>query len=41
MLLAHYKEGKTRLSLSFGKVVYRQRKVDDAIYRLLFLLGIR
>lgn len=40
-LLANYKKGTNRWRLAFGKVMYRQRKIDDLIFRLLFLLGLR
>lgn len=41
-LLAHYKESmKSRLILAFGHKVFRQRRMDDVIFRVLFLMGMR
>ena len=41
-ILAQYKENfAKRKKLVSGRIVYRQRKADDWIYRILFLLGIR
>lgn len=41
-LLAHYKDRmRNRLQLVFGHVVVRQRRMDDLIFRILFLLGLR
>lgn len=39
--LANCKKLGNRLRLAFGKVIYRQRKMDDLIFRILFLLGLR
>lgn len=40
-LLANYKKSANRFRLAFGKVMYRQRKMDDIIFRILFLFGLR
>lgn len=40
-LVANYKKAGNRLRLAFGKVMYRQRKMDDVIFRILFLFGLR
>lgn len=42
VLLAHYKKGvANRFRLVFGYNVFRQRRMDDFIFRVLFLLGMR
>ena len=41
-LLATYKENlKKRVMLAFGRQVYRQRRGDNIIFNILFLLGLR
>jgi glycosyltransferase involved in cell wall biosynthesis len=40
-LLADYKKGCNRFRLLKGRTVFRQRKEDDRIFKLLFLLGAR
>lgn len=39
--LSVYKKGSNRFSFVFSRKTYRQRKGDDLIFRILFLLGMR